>query len=138
MECSVDKKLSRILDYDENECQCIECYQKRKYARGKRIHGHKPPVDIKRSFFWYQINCDEDGGSTTQFYALCPYTERFAKATSRPDIAMRSPPYVIRPTKKECGQGEECHNHECDMSNNQASETSSHLEMIYEAVKGSL
>jgi hypothetical protein len=138
MECNVDKKLPRVLDYDENECQCLECHQKRKYARGKRIHGHIPPVDIKRSFFWYQINCKIDGKSTIQFYAKCPYTDRFAKSTPRPDLAMRSPPYVIRPGKKECDQGKECHDLECEMCTNQASETSENLENIYDILKHDL
>lgn len=138
MDCSVDKKLPRVLDYDENECQCLECHQKRKYARGKRIHGHTPPVDIKRSFFWYQINCVDGGKTSTQFYAQCPFRDRFAKSTLRPDMAMRSPPFIIRPGLKDCDQGEECHNIECEMCKNQKSETSDNLEEIYEAVKGSL
>jgi len=138
MDCSVEKKLARVLDYDENECQCLECHQKRKYARGKKIHGHTPPVDLKRSYFWYQINCSEEGKTSTLFYALCPHRNRFARSTPRPDIAMRSPPFIIRPGKKECDQGDECHNSECEMCRNQGSEASKDLELVYEVVKDSL
>ena len=138
MDCSVDKKLPRGIDYDENDCQCLECHQKRKYARGKRIHGHDPPVEIKRSFFWYQINCKDEDKASIQFYALCPYTNKLVKSTLRPDQAMRSPPYVIRPGKRECDQGEQCHNIECEMCKNQASEASANLEKVFENVKGLL
>ena len=138
MKCSVDNKLPRTLDYDENECQCSECHQKRKYARGKRIHGHDPPVDIKRSFFWYQIKCEEEGKSVIKFIAKCPYKDRFAKATTRPDVAMRSPPYVIRPQKKECDQGQECLNPDCGMSRNVPADEADKMSEIYEAVKDSL
>jgi len=138
LDCSVDKKLGRIVDYDENECQCLECHQKRKYARGKRIHGHEPPVDVKRSYFWYQISCADGDASRIQYYALCPYTQRFTKSTLRPDIAMRSPPFVIRPESKECDQGKECHNTQCPMCQNKASETSKELKALFGACKDSL
>ncbi len=138
MDYSVDKKLPRTLDYDEQECQCLECHQKRKYARGKKIMGHTPPVDIKRSFYWYQINCKDGEKPTVKFFALCPFKSRFAFSTLRPDIAMRSPPYVIKQEAKECEKGGDCHFMECEMCGNDPSEESEMLERVFEHVKGTL
>jgi small redox-active disulfide protein 2 len=138
MDCKIDKELPRVLDYDEGDCQCIECHQKRKYARGKKISGHTPPVDLKRSYFWYQISCTTDGKNAIKFFALCPHTKKFSRMTLRPDIAMRSPPFVIRPDSKDCAQGTECHNTDCNMSKNPKSDISKGLVDVYSSVKDSL
>lgn len=137
MDCKVDRKLPIVLDYDEKECQCLECHQKRKYSRGKKIYGHDPPVSFKKNFIWYQLSCSGDGPSTL-FLAKCPHTGGLAKTTPRPDIAMRSPPYIISPEDKDCSQGTECHNTGCEMCKNEGSEESKKLETIQKELADSL
>ena len=138
MQCKLDKKLAKVQSFDENQCECLECYQKRKFNRGRKIYGHNPPVKYKRAYQWYQATCDAGDGPKTVFYAYCPYAKAFTKSTESSGIALVLQIYLVDPQDKKCEQGPQCHNVKCPFCKNKPSETSKALEDAYEAMKGAL
>lgn len=138
MQCKLDKKLPKTQSFDENQCECLECYQKRKFNRSRKIYGHNPPVKYKRAYHWYQATCDDGAGPKTVFYAYCQYGKGFAKSTENSAVAMTSQPYLVDPPDKKCEQARECHSVTCPLCKNISSEASKALEDAFEALNGSL
>jgi hypothetical protein len=138
MQCKVEKKLPKGQSFDENQCECLECYQKRKYNRNRKIYGHNPPVKYKRAFQWYQASCDDGSGPKTVFYAYCQYGKAFARSSDNSTVATTSQPYLVDPQDRKCEQGMQCHNVKCALCKNRSSDISKGLEDAYEALKGGI